>query len=147
MIWMGMGGDMGGHRSMLMVMDWVWVQIRRKMLGSAMYTIKDQQTCTSNYYILPYTKVPFCSAGILKSTAVGATCHFPAGQTHDCTESSPGLLSLGSHSEWAPRIFAKSIGGFRRRISFKALVSSISAQLRSVIAREFGELERGWGIW
>ena len=29
--WMGMGG----HRSMLMVMDWVWVQIRRKMLGYA----------------------------------------------------------------------------------------------------------------
>ena len=26
--------DMGGHRSVLMVMVWVWVQIRRKMLGS-----------------------------------------------------------------------------------------------------------------
>ena len=30
MLWMGMGG----HRSMLMVMVWVWAQIRRKMLGS-----------------------------------------------------------------------------------------------------------------
>jgi hypothetical protein len=27
---------MGGHRSLLMVMVWVWVQIRRKMLGSAL---------------------------------------------------------------------------------------------------------------
>jgi hypothetical protein len=27
---------MGGHRSLLMVMVWVWVQIRRKMLGSNM---------------------------------------------------------------------------------------------------------------
>ena len=31
MLWVGMGG----HRSLLMViMVWVWVQIRRKMLGS-----------------------------------------------------------------------------------------------------------------
>jgi hypothetical protein len=29
--WVGMGG----HRSLLMVMGWVWVQIRRKMLGFA----------------------------------------------------------------------------------------------------------------
>jgi hypothetical protein len=28
---------MGGHRSLLMVMVWVWVQIRRKMLGFANY--------------------------------------------------------------------------------------------------------------
>ena len=31
MLWVGMGG----HRSLLMVMVWVWVQIGRKMLGSA----------------------------------------------------------------------------------------------------------------
>ena len=30
MLWMGMGG----HRSLLMGMVWVWVQIRGKMLGS-----------------------------------------------------------------------------------------------------------------
>ena len=30
MLWVGMGG----HRSMLLVMVWVWVQILRKMLGS-----------------------------------------------------------------------------------------------------------------
>ena len=30
MLWMGMGG----HRSLLMVMVWIWVQIRWKMLGS-----------------------------------------------------------------------------------------------------------------
>ena len=30
MLWVGMGG----HRSLLMGMVWVWVQIRRKMLGS-----------------------------------------------------------------------------------------------------------------
>jgi hypothetical protein len=45
MAWVGMGGHMscygrawvgmGGHRSLLMVMVWVWVQIRRKMLGFA----------------------------------------------------------------------------------------------------------------
>jgi hypothetical protein len=44
MLWVGMGEHgcahvilwvgMGGHRSMLMGMVWVWVQIRRKMLGS-----------------------------------------------------------------------------------------------------------------
>ena len=33
MLWMGMGG----HRSLLMVMVWVWIQIRRQMLGSASY--------------------------------------------------------------------------------------------------------------
>ena len=35
--WVGMGAMllfMGGHRSLLMVMVWVWVQILRKMLGS-----------------------------------------------------------------------------------------------------------------
>ena len=31
MLWVGVGG----HRSLLMGMVWVWVQIRRKMLGSA----------------------------------------------------------------------------------------------------------------
>jgi hypothetical protein len=31
MLWVGTGG----HRSLLMGMVWVWVQIRRKMLGSA----------------------------------------------------------------------------------------------------------------
>jgi hypothetical protein len=30
-----MGHAMDGHRSLLMGMVWVWVQIRRKMLGSA----------------------------------------------------------------------------------------------------------------
>jgi hypothetical protein len=30
MLWVGMGG----HKSLLMVMVWVWGQIRRKMLGS-----------------------------------------------------------------------------------------------------------------
>jgi hypothetical protein len=47
LLWAGMGGHgwahfmlwvgMGGHRSLLMVMVGVWVQIRRKMLGSAIY--------------------------------------------------------------------------------------------------------------
>jgi len=48
--WVGMGAillfmgghmltyTMGGHRSLLMVMVWVRVQIRRKMLGSAIYS-------------------------------------------------------------------------------------------------------------
>ena len=30
MLWVGMGG----HRSLLMGMVWVWVQLKRKMLGS-----------------------------------------------------------------------------------------------------------------
>ena len=43
MLWVGTGGHgcahvmlwrMGGHRSFLMGMVWVWVQTRRKMLGS-----------------------------------------------------------------------------------------------------------------
>ena len=29
MLWVGIGG----HRSLLMVVVWVWIQIRRKMLG------------------------------------------------------------------------------------------------------------------
>jgi hypothetical protein len=32
--WMGTYHAMGGHRSLLMVMIWAWVQVRRKMLGS-----------------------------------------------------------------------------------------------------------------
>jgi hypothetical protein len=28
---------MGGHRPLLMVMVWVWVQMRRKMLGSGFH--------------------------------------------------------------------------------------------------------------
>jgi hypothetical protein len=45
MLWVGMGGHewahvmlwvgMGGHRALQMVMVWVWVQFRRRMLGSA----------------------------------------------------------------------------------------------------------------
>jgi hypothetical protein len=35
MLWVGMGG----HRWLLMVMVWVWVQIRKKMLGSAEYIV------------------------------------------------------------------------------------------------------------
>lgn len=79
---------------------------------------------------------------------MGATCPFAAGQTHEYTKSSRllAMVALGSHSEWAPRILpSKSIGGFRRRISVKALASSISAQLRQVITREFGEFGKGLG--
>jgi hypothetical protein len=32
MLWVGMGG----HRSLLMIMVWIWVQTRRKMLGSVL---------------------------------------------------------------------------------------------------------------
>jgi hypothetical protein len=35
MLWV----NMGGHRSLLMVMVWVWIQIRRKMLGSGVFTL------------------------------------------------------------------------------------------------------------
>ena len=35
-VWAWVG--MGGHRSLLMGMVWVWVQFKGKMLGSAIYT-------------------------------------------------------------------------------------------------------------
>jgi hypothetical protein len=44
MLWVGMGG----HRSLLMDMVWVWVQIRRKMLGSG---VKRPSLCIS-FHIL-----------------------------------------------------------------------------------------------
>jgi hypothetical protein len=36
---------MGGHRSLLLVMVLVWVQIRRKLLGSAVESILNYKTC------------------------------------------------------------------------------------------------------
>jgi hypothetical protein len=35
MLWVGMGG----HRALQMVMVWVWIQFRRRMLGSAKHYI------------------------------------------------------------------------------------------------------------
>ena len=35
---------MGGHRSLLMVMVWVWIQIRRKMLGSASNQVNNSRS-------------------------------------------------------------------------------------------------------
>jgi hypothetical protein len=34
---------MGGHRSLLMAMVWVWVQIRRKMSGSGMWQASERR--------------------------------------------------------------------------------------------------------
>jgi len=43
--------DMGGHRSLLMVIVWIWVKIQRKMLGSG-------YKCTPSHptkeYIVPH---------------------------------------------------------------------------------------------
>ena len=44
---------MGGHRSLLMVMVWVWVQIRRKMLGYAGLSSDLVKFMNSNTNLIP----------------------------------------------------------------------------------------------
>jgi len=77
---------MGGHRSPLMGMVWVWVQIRRKMLGSG------------GYWLVPTNSKPMRFELILSTTRINVVYGHTNVVSYFLTGGCMGLLEISHPS-------------------------------------------------